>query len=104
MRKVLLPLAMLAIAVPAAMAATTKTTTLQDDFFTKSKLTIAKDTVVVWKWQSTKDPHTVTDTKKRFGSKRKVRGSYQHKFTKAGTYTVYCKVHPTTMRQKIVVK
>jgi plastocyanin len=100
----LLIVAMLAIAVPAAVAATTTTTTLQDDFFTKSKLTIAKGTVVVWKWKNTKDPHTVSDTKKRFGSKRKVRGSYQHTFGRTGTFTVYCKVHPTTMRQKIVVR
>ena len=100
----LLIVALLAIAAPAAVAAVTRTTTLHDDFFAKGKLTIAKDTVVVWWWKSTQDPHTVTDTKKRFGSKRKVRGSYQHKFAKAGTYTVYCKVHPTTMRQKIVVK
>jgi plastocyanin len=108
LRKLLFPIAvlsMLAVPVVAATAAgTTKTTTVRDDFFVRSKLTIAKDTVVVWQWKSTEDPHTVTDTKKRFGSKRKVRGSYKHTFTKVGRYTVYCKVHPTTMRQKIVVE
>jgi plastocyanin len=106
LRKLLLPLAALAIALPAATSAavTTKTTALHDDFFARGKLTIAKDTVVVWQWKSTQDPHTVTDTKRHFGSKRKVRGSYKHTFTKVGTYTVYCKVHPTSMRQKIVVK
>jgi plastocyanin len=100
----LLIVAMLAIAVPAAGAGTTKTTSVRDDFFSTGKLTISAGTTIVWKWRSTKDPHTVTDTKKRFGSRRKVSGSYQHKFAKAGTYTVYCKVHPTTMRQKIVVR
>jgi plastocyanin len=94
---------MLGVFAAQAFAATV-TTGVKDDFFPKTKLTIKKGTTVVWKWQSTEEPHTVTDTKKRFGSKRKKSGSYKHTFKKAGTYTVYCVVHPTVMRQKVVVK
>jgi plastocyanin len=103
---VLLALAALAVAATQAFAAATVTTGVRDDFFAKSKLTVAKGTTVVWKWKSTEDPHTVTEArdKPRFGSKQKTKGSYQHTFKRAGTYRVYCKVHPTSMRQKIVVK
>jgi plastocyanin len=95
--------ASLAVAAVAAAAGTTSTT-LRDDYFPKSKLTISAGTTVVWKWKSTEEQHTVTDVKKRFGSKKKTSGSYRHKFAKAGKYTVFCKVHPQVMRQRIVVK
>jgi plastocyanin len=106
LRKLCLLIAMLAsLAVAAvATAAGSTSTTLRDDYFTKPKLTISAGTTVVWKWKSTEEPHTVTDVKKRFGSKRKVSGVYKHKFAKAGKYTVFCKVHPQVMRQRIVVK
>jgi plastocyanin len=87
-----------------AMAATTKSTTLKDDFFTKSKLTISKGTTVKWTW-NTKDMHTVTELSGKWGSKgTKKKGTFTHKFAKKGKFTVYCMVHPVEMRQKIVVK
>jgi plastocyanin len=92
-----------AVAIP-AIAATTKTTTLKDDFFTKSKLTIAKGTTVVWNWKATRHKHTVSDYEGRWSSKEKRKGSYKHTFKKKGTFTVYCLVHPIDMRQRIVVK
>jgi plastocyanin len=110
LRKLLLLVVLLAsIAVAAvATAATkpppTKVTTLEDNYFTKGKLTIKKNTTVVWKWRDTYEEHTVTDIKRKWGSKSKLSGSYRHKFAKKGTFTVYCKVHPVNMRQKIVVK
>jgi plastocyanin len=96
-----------AVAAAASYAATTpptKVTTLEDNFFTKNKLTIKKNTTVLWKWRDTYEEHTVTDVKRKWGSKSKLTGSYRHKFAKKGTFTVYCKVHPVEMRQKIVVK
>jgi plastocyanin len=101
----LLTLAALTAAVFAvpATAATTKTTTLQDDFFTKGKLTITRNTVVAWKWH-TDDEHTVSEIHGRWGSGQTDRGSFKHRFAKKGTFTVYCLVHPTVMRQRIVVK
>jgi plastocyanin len=108
MRKLLLLLVVLAIAVPAvtvsALAAgKTRTTTLQDDFFTRGKLTIKKGTTVNWKW-NTEDDHTVTEINGKFSSKDTRKGNYKHRFTKKGTFTVYCLVHPEEMRQKVVVK
>jgi plastocyanin len=88
-------------AVPALAAS--KTTSLQDDFFSKGKLTVKKGTTVVWTWH-TSDEHTVTDLNGRFGSKQTTKGKFKHRFAKKGRFTVYCLVHPTSMRQKIVVK
>jgi plastocyanin len=108
-RKLTLLLAVLAVAVPAVTvsaiaAGRTRTTTLQDDFFTKSKLTIKKNTTVIWKW-NTDDEHTVTEYNGRWGSKgEKTKATFKHKFKKKGKFTVYCLVHPVEMRQRIVVK
>jgi plastocyanin len=108
MRKLLLLLAVLAIAVPAvtvsAIAASkTRTTSLKDDYFTKGKITVKKGTTVVWNWK-TDDRHTVTEINGKWGSKETKKGHFTHKFKKKGTFTVYCLVHPTSMRQKVVVK
>jgi plastocyanin len=108
MRKLLLLLVVLAIAVPAVTvsaiaAGKTRTTSLKDDYFSRGKLTVKKGTTVVWKWD-TDDDHTVTEINGRWGSKETTRGHFKHKFKKKGKFTVYCLVHPTVMRQKIVVK
>src|SRR5204862_4471355 len=76
---------------------------LADDFFNKGKLTIKKGTIVNWKWR-THDDHTVTEIHGKFSSKQRPTGNYKYRFKKKGTFTVYCLVHPTVMRQKIVVK
>jgi plastocyanin len=104
MCKLLLLTALLAavFAIP-AMAASTRSTTLKDDFFAKGKLTVKKGTTVHWTWK-TDDKHTVTDLNGKFGSKETKKGSFEHKFRKTGKFTVYCLVHPTVMRQRIVVK
>jgi plastocyanin len=106
LRKLLTLAALIAavLTIPALAAAATKTTSLKDDFFVKSKLTVSKGTTVVWKWK-TDDQHTVTEVHGRWGSMNpKTKGTVKHKFTKRGKFTVYCLVHPTIMRQKITVK
>jgi len=102
--KLLLLLVVIAAVFAGPAIAATKTTKLQDDFFVKGKLTIKKGDTVVWKWK-TDDEHTVTEVHGRWGSMNpKTKGTVKHKFTKRGKFTVYCLVHPTIMRQKVVVK
>jgi plastocyanin len=105
-RRLLIPISLIGALACAGVAAagSSRVAGVYDDYFAQPKLTVAKGTTVVWKWRATNDPHTVTDVKKRFGSKQVKKGSFSHRFAKAGTYTVYCKVHPTVMRQKIVVR
>jgi plastocyanin len=87
-----------------AMAATTRNSTLKDDYFTRAKLTIKKGTTVVWKW-NTKNRHTVTEYNGRWGTvNERKKGTFKRKFTKKGKWTVYCLVHPVEMRQRIIVK
>jgi plastocyanin len=104
LRKLLILAASIAAvcAVP-ALAAATKTTTLQDDFFTKPKLSIKRNTTVIWTWK-TDEKHTVTEISGKWGSKETKDGRFKHKFAKKGKFTVYCLVHPTVMRQRITVK
>jgi plastocyanin len=103
LRKLLFLTAFIAAVNVGAAAATTKTATLKDDYFPVGKLTIKKGTAVVWKW-NTDDKHTVTEISGKWGSKMTKHGSFKHTFKKRGKFTVYCLVHPTIMRQKVVVK
>ena len=109
MRKLIGLLAALAVAaalaVP-ALAATTKTASV-GDFFLRPNMTVTHGTKVVWKWKGGSGiQHTVTvrSGPVKFGSKLMSSGSYSHVFTTKGTYHLYCKIHPTTMKETIVVK
>jgi plastocyanin len=111
MRK-LIPLALVAAfaAVPAvsALASTpTKKVTVRDNFFSVKKATINHGTRVTWVWQSFGVPHNVTVTSgpSKFHSRRlQSSGSFSHLFTKKGTYHLICTLHPTTMKETIVVR
>ena len=103
MRKLLVLPALIAAVFASSALAATKTTTLKDDFFTRSKITIHKGDAVVWSW-NTDDKHTVSEINGKWGSKMTKHGRFKHTFKKRGKFTVYCLVHPTIMRQKVVVK
>jgi plastocyanin len=70
-------------------------------------LRIKKGTKVVWTWVDGHDvQHNVTLLKgpgKKFHSATKGSGTYSHVFTKAGTYHLYCSIHPF-MTETVVVK
>jgi plastocyanin len=82
-----------ALAVPALAA--TRSVALRDDFFTPKKLSIAKNSTIRWVWQG-RAPHNVTVTRgpATFRSKTQVRGTYTHRFTRSGSYTIVCTIHP----------
>jgi plastocyanin len=97
------------LATPAALSPTaqTKPTTPQvtiDNFsFTPATLTIAVGATV--NWTNHDDvPHTVTADDKAFASKAlDTDDAFSHTFTKPGTYSYFCAVHPH-MTGVIVVK
>src|SRR5947209_11409592 len=110
MRKLLAlaaPLAVLAVAGTSALGSTGKSKTIkvEDDFFSATKVTVSKGTLVTWRWAGT-DDHNVTDSKHRFKSQTQSGDgkSFRYRFRKAGTYTVYCTLHPTVMRTRVTVK
>jgi len=68
-----------------------------------SRIEIAAGTTIQWKNQ---DPliHTVTATDGSFGSPQfGLDATYRHTFTKPGTYSYYCTLHPN-MKATVVVK
>jgi plastocyanin len=77
-----------------------------DDFFSVRRLTIKRGSTVKWVWPSggTNDPHTVSDASDRWSSQEMTSGSYTHRFTKAGSYLILCRVHPDQMRIKVTVR
>jgi plastocyanin len=75
--------------------------------FSPGKLKIKKGTKVVWTWVDLGGvAHNVTLLKgpgRKFHSATKGSGTYSHVFTKAGTYHLYCSIHPF-MTETVVVK
>jgi plastocyanin len=108
MRKLILALAAVALvaalmAIPALAA--TKTVLVKDNFFSPKSTSISKGSTVRFVWKG-KAPHNVTMTKgpgTKFRSATKQSGAYQHKFTRAGSYTIVCTIHPG-MTFKLAVK
>jgi len=102
---VLLAVASLTIAgILAAQAfAATKKVTIKDNFFSTSKVTIKKGQSVTWRWSGTTNDHNVTSSG-HFHSATKSKGTYTKRFTRKGTYSILCTVHPFQMKMKVVVK
>ena len=76
---------------------------IQNFSFQPATLTIKAGTKVTW-INRDDDPHTATDTEKRFGSKALDTGDrFSTEFTKPGTYNYYCALHPK-MTGQIIVK
>ena len=68
----------------------------------KTTVKIARGATVKWVWTDGQ-PHNVKG--KGFASKvLSGKGkSYVHKFTKRGTFTIICQIHPTTMKTVVRV-
>ncbi len=81
-----------------------------DSGFTAPTVTVRKGGTIKWLWDSSLlDLHTVTFIRgpqgaRYFSSRSLGSGAvYSHKFSKAGKYMIYCKLHAGNT-QKIVVK
>ncbi len=88
----------------------TKTVKVGDDYYSPAKLTIKKGTKVRWTWNADNtDTHDVRLKKgphgvKKFKSELAASDySFSKKFTKPGTYKIYCSLH-REMKETIVVK
>jgi plastocyanin len=91
-----------------AFAATTHVISVRDDSFSRSSIAIPRGDKITWKWRGTDNDHNVTS-----GSNNPVafhsrdadgRFSYSHRFSKRGTYRIFCSIHPSSMRITVKVK
>ena len=92
----------------AALASTTsKSVTVSNNHFSVKKMTIKRGTRVNWVWHSFGLAHNVTVTSgpSKFHSREfQSSGSYTHLFGKKGTYHLICTLHPTQMKETIIVR
>jgi plastocyanin len=96
---------LLALGAVSALASSSKQTKIGDFYFHPGKLTVKRGTKVQWKWVGFIG-HDVSVKKGpvKFHSKIQTHGTYSHVFRKRGTYVLYCTVHPSLMKETIVVK
>jgi plastocyanin len=106
----------LALGVVPAQAGKTKkprkrTVQVLDYYFTPAKMTVPRNTVVVWKWPAAGgDNHDVVLRKGPRGAKRfksdiyAADEAFPQKLTVPGRYSIVCTLHEEDMKQTIVVK
>jgi plastocyanin len=111
MRKLIL--VVLALSVLAALAGTalaaTRSIKVGDNYYVRSRgvptVTVSKGTKVRWRF-TTDTGHSVTVTRgpTKFNSGVRTGGSYSRTMRKRGTYTIYCVIHGSEQKMKLVVK
>jgi plastocyanin len=86
-----------ALAVP-AVAATTRTVKVGDDYFVRKgappTVVVRKGDTVKWIWRG-RVVHNVyvLSGPRRFHSRTMVKGSYSHRMTRRGLYSIVCTIH-----------
>ena len=88
-----------------------KTVSVEDYYFTPSKLTVKKGTIMVWRWSAFGgDGHDVVLAKgprgvKKFASEVFFADEvYRKRLTVPGRYSIICSLHPDQMKQTITVR
>lgn len=106
----LIPAVSAVVAFPAlalgSKRARVKSAKVESYFFSPAKLKISRGTRVVWHFVNTGGvDHTVTVKRGpvHFSSRELSSGTYSHTFKKAGTYHLYCIIHPI-MTETVVVR
>jgi plastocyanin len=105
---VVLAVAALAVAASTAFAAT-KSVKVGDNYYVRSRgvptVTVSKGTKVKWRFV-TDTGHSVTVKRgpTKFNSGVRTGGSYSRTMRKRGTYTIYCVIHGSEQRMKLIVK
>lgn len=91
---------------PAHTASTTHIVSVRDDSYSRSSISVPRGDKVTWRWRGTDDRHNVTSRSSNpvaFKSKTEDGNfSFSHRFSKSGTYRIFCSIHPDLM--KITVK
>ena len=98
-------IALVALSSVSALASSTKHARVGDFWLRPGKLTIGKGTQVAWSWTGYRVHNvTVKSGPAKFHSRTMTHGSFTHRFTRRGTYRIYCTIHGNAMSMKVVVK
>jgi plastocyanin len=112
-RKLLVPIVLVATAVPAVFAGSATSATrvkVGDNYFVRPSgvptVTVSKGTRVRWVWTGDNLHNVkVASGPARFGSSSMTRGSYSKRMRKRGRYTIVCTVHGgRDQKMKLVVR
>jgi len=100
--------ALLAVPLFAGTGSAATTIRLGDDFFAPSSKTVAAGSKVRFRWTGNR-PHNVTKSRgpgRGFASRttRRRGVNFAKRFSKRGTYRLYCSIHPSTMRMTLRVR
>ncbi|HEX8975719.1 MAG TPA: cupredoxin domain-containing protein [Solirubrobacteraceae bacterium] len=103
LRALILLTLVLAAASSVALAAT-RTVFVRDNYFSVKTLTVGRGSRVSWQWRGALNHNvTVKSGPVRFHSRTQYQGSFSHTFLRAGTYRLYCTLHPD-MKMTVVVR
>jgi plastocyanin len=74
--------------------------------FSRRNIALRKGARLTWRFQDGRTIHNVTLASGPigFGSDNQDQGSYTQRFTKRGTYRIFCALHPVAMTESVVVK
>lgn len=78
---------------PAAHAAATKTVVLKNIAFNPGRVTIERGDRVAWAWRDGRTRHNVTSRSFR-SSPTRSSGAYAVRFSRTGTFSYRCTLHP----------
>ena len=82
----------------------TKPVLVRDNYFTVKRLTVNKGAKVTWNWTGFLNHNvSVKSGPVKFHSRTQYRGTFSHRFRRAGTYHLYCTLHPS-MKMTVVVR
>lgn len=88
-------------------AAATRSITVKDDVFAPSRVTVKRNTTVIWRWARDSGDHDVVSrgTRRFRSSAIKSRGTHRVRFARAGTYRYVCTLHEDSgMVGRVVVR
>jgi plastocyanin len=102
--RALLALTVLLAAVSSVAVAATRTVLIKNFAFNPKTLTISRGSSVTWKWQGYFNHNVaVKSGPVKFRSRIQYKGAFSHTFLRAGTYHLYCTLHPS-MKETVVVR
>jgi plastocyanin len=90
---------------PAGQVSTARSTWVSDFRFGAERILLRRGATFTWRFKgSVQHDVTVVGGPEGFSAPWTLAGTFKHRFTKAGTYRLFCSLHPAKMVQQITVR